>query len=96
MGGSSHEAHSVVPFRNFEEEMKRPGVWETENGSASTVDSTRDNLASLYRPPFALMYQGSFEKVNGYAGAVFGLNKCFWSSFTLLLLLIFFGFYFLF
>lgn len=67
MGGSSHEAHTVVPFRNFEEESKRPGVWETENGSASMVDNSRDNLASLYRPPFALMYQGPFEKAKDAA-----------------------------
>ena len=80
MGGSSNEARTVVPFRNFEEELKRPGVWETENGSASTVDKSQYNLASLYRPPFALMYQGSFEKVNGLiwkSPAVFWLNKCF-------------------
>lgn len=58
MGGSAHEARSVVPFRNFEQEMKHPGVWETDKASNSA-----DNLASLYRPPFALMYHGSFEKV---------------------------------
>lgn len=63
VGGSSHEAHSVVPFRNFEEEMKQSGVWETGSVSSSTVDSTRDNLASLYRPPFALLFHGPFEKV---------------------------------
>lgn len=67
MGGSSHEARTVVPFRNFEEELKRPGVWETENGSASTVDKSQYNLASLYRPPFALMYQGPFEKAKDAA-----------------------------
>ncbi|KAK6146640.1 hypothetical protein DH2020_020509 [Rehmannia glutinosa] len=56
MGDSSYATHSVVPFRNFEEEMKYPGVWEAEKGSSSSVvDKTQDNLASLYRPPFALI-----------------------------------------
>ncbi|KAI5678273.1 hypothetical protein M9H77_09223 [Catharanthus roseus] len=67
VGGSSHEAHSVVPFRNFEEEMKQSGVWETGSVSSSTVDSTRDNLASLYRPPFALLFHGPFEKAKDAA-----------------------------
>lgn len=65
MGGSSREPRLVVPFRNFEEEMKHPGVWEAEKRSTSTADAAQDNLASLYRPPFALMYHGSFEKVSG-------------------------------
>lgn len=44
--------------------MKRPGVWEAERGSSSSVpDKTQDNLASLYRPPFAIMFHGPFEKV---------------------------------
>ncbi|XP_057777777.1 plant UBX domain-containing protein 7-like [Salvia miltiorrhiza] len=65
---SSHAAHSVVPFRNFEEEMKYPGVWETEGASSSSaVDRTQDNLASLYRPPFALMFHGPFEKAKDNA-----------------------------
>lgn len=57
----SHEPSSLIAFRNFNEETKRPGVWETEQGAASTAD----NLASLYRPPFHLMFHGSFEKVTG-------------------------------
>ncbi|KAK4720628.1 hypothetical protein R3W88_010861 [Solanum pinnatisectum] len=69
MGGSSREPHLVVPFRNFEEEMKHPGVWEAEKRSTSTVDAAQDNLASLYRPPFALMYHGSFEKAKDAARA---------------------------
>lgn len=59
-----HEPSSLIAFRNFDEEMKRPGVWESEQGAASTADSSRDNLASLYRPPFHLMFNGSFEKVS--------------------------------
>ncbi|KAI3778707.1 hypothetical protein L2E82_08090 [Cichorium intybus] len=54
--------HATVPFRNFDEELKRPGVWETDQGSTSTAESSRDNLASLYRPPFGLMFHGPFEK----------------------------------
>lgn len=64
MGFNPREVHTVVPFRNFEEELKRPGVWETDQGSTSTTHAARENLATLYRPPFGIMYHGSFEKVN--------------------------------
>lgn len=65
---SSYAAHSVVPFRNFEEEMKYPGVWEADGASSSSAaDRTQDNLASLYRPPFALMFHGPFEKAKDNA-----------------------------
>lgn len=63
VGYPSHGPSSVVAFRNFEEEMKHPAVWESEQGGSSTTESSRDNLAALYRPPFAIMHQGSFEKV---------------------------------
>ncbi|KAG6429395.1 hypothetical protein SASPL_107446 [Salvia splendens] len=67
-GDSSQGTHSVVPFRDFQEEMKRPGVWEAEQGSSSSVpDKIQDNLASLYRPPFAIMYHGPFEKAKDNA-----------------------------
>ncbi|KAL1565435.1 plant UBX domain-containing protein 7-like isoform X2 [Salvia divinorum] len=67
-GDSTQGTHSVVPFRNFQEEMKRPGVWEAEQGSSSSVpDKIQDNLASLYRPPFAIMYHGPFEKAKDHA-----------------------------
>ncbi|KAI3497964.1 hypothetical protein L2E82_13982 [Cichorium intybus] len=62
LGYNPHEARTVVPFRNFEEELKHPGVWETEQGATSTADTSRDNLATLYRPPFAIMFHGPFEK----------------------------------
>ncbi|KAK3019661.1 hypothetical protein RJ639_003857 [Escallonia herrerae] len=68
MSYSTPEARSVVPFRNFDEELKHPGVWETDQGATSTTDSARD-LASLYRPPFALMYHGPFEKAKDAAKA---------------------------
>lgn len=44
--------------------MRQPGVWESEQGAASTAEASRDNLASLYRPPFHLMFNGPFDKVN--------------------------------
>ncbi|XP_074570284.1 plant UBX domain-containing protein 7 [Curcuma longa] len=53
---------SVVAFRNFDEESKRSAVWESSESSASTETGTRDNLASLYSPPFALMFQGPFDQ----------------------------------
>ncbi|XP_023760569.1 plant UBX domain-containing protein 7 [Lactuca sativa] len=64
LGYTPLEARTVVPFRNFEEELKHPGVWETDQsgGATSTADTSRDNLATLYRPPFALMFHGPFEK----------------------------------
>ncbi|KAI3818354.1 hypothetical protein L1987_12159 [Smallanthus sonchifolius] len=61
-GYNPREAHTVDPFRNFDEELKRPGVWETNQGATSMADTSRDNLATLYRPPFALMFNGPFEK----------------------------------
>ncbi|KAF8040009.1 hypothetical protein BT93_B2281 [Corymbia citriodora subsp. variegata] len=63
----SHESSSLIAFRNFDEEMKRPGVWESDQGSTSTAENARDNLASLYRPPFHLMFRGSFEKAKAAA-----------------------------
>ncbi|EPS73806.1 hypothetical protein M569_00949, partial [Genlisea aurea] len=66
--GTPYGAPSVVPFRNFQEEMRHPGVWEPERGSSSSMPTKpQDNLASLYRPPFALMFHGSFEKAKDYA-----------------------------
>ncbi|KAJ0037961.1 hypothetical protein Pint_22536 [Pistacia integerrima] len=62
-----HEPSSLIAFRNFDEEMKRPGVWESDQGATSTADTSRDNLASLYRPPFHLMFNGSFEKAKDAA-----------------------------
>ncbi|KAI3728797.1 hypothetical protein L6452_17440 [Arctium lappa] len=58
LGYTLHEARTVVLFRNFDEELKCPGVWETDQGATSTTDASRDNLATLYRLPFALMYHG--------------------------------------
>ncbi|KAE8688254.1 UBX domain-containing protein isoform 2 [Hibiscus syriacus] len=62
LGIPSSTVWSLIAFHNFDEEMKRPRIWESDEGSSSTVDAPRDNLASLYRPPFNLMFQGPFEK----------------------------------
>ncbi|XVF02945.1 hypothetical protein REPUB_Repub04eG0218300 [Reevesia pubescens] len=61
------QSSSVIAFRNFDEEMKRPGVWESDEGASSTVDAPRDNLASLYRPPYHLMFIGPFDKAKAAA-----------------------------
>ncbi|XP_076911377.1 plant UBX domain-containing protein 7-like [Bidens hawaiensis] len=42
-------------------ELRHPEVWEGDQGSTSTAEASKENLASLYRPPFALMYHGTFE-----------------------------------
>ncbi|MQM09046.1 hypothetical protein Taro_041908, partial [Colocasia esculenta] len=56
--------NSSVAFRNFDEEARHPHVWESDQ---STASSSQDNLASLYHPPFALMYNGSFDKAKAEA-----------------------------
>ncbi|KAL5070146.1 hypothetical protein RYX36_021033 [Vicia faba] len=63
LGHISQEPSPLIAFRNFEQETRPPGVWEPEQGAASTAESPRDNLASLYRPPFHLMFNGSFDKI---------------------------------
>ena len=72
MGHRSQEASSMIAFRNFEEEMRRPGVWESEQAAVSTAtaESARDNLASLYRPPFRLMFNGPFDKVTVFPSLI--------------------------
>ncbi|XP_016751657.1 plant UBX domain-containing protein 7 isoform X2 [Gossypium hirsutum] len=67
LGLPPQQSSSLIAFRNFDEEMKWPGVWESDEGASSTVDAPRDNLASLYRPPFHLMFQGPFEKAKAAA-----------------------------
>ncbi|OMO60741.1 hypothetical protein CCACVL1_23899 [Corchorus capsularis] len=67
MGFPPQQAGSLIAFRNFDEEMKRPGVWESDGSASSSVDTPRDNLATLYRPPFHLMFHGPFEKAKSAA-----------------------------
>lgn len=52
---------------DFDEEMKLSGVWESDQGSLSTTENHQDSLPSLYRPPYHLMFHGSFEKVHVHA-----------------------------
>ncbi|CAH8353876.1 unnamed protein product [Eruca vesicaria subsp. sativa] len=72
VGNSGRAPASLIAFRNFSEEPKSPGIWEPDEGAASsasgsasapeTASAPRDSLASLYRPPFHLMLHGSFEQ----------------------------------
>ncbi|KAF2305751.1 hypothetical protein GH714_008031 [Hevea brasiliensis] len=48
VGYPPNETSSLVAFRNFDEEMRRPGVWESDQGATSTAENPRDNLASSY------------------------------------------------
>uniref|UniRef100_A0A0D6QY36 UBX domain-containing protein n=1 Tax=Araucaria cunninghamii TaxID=56994 RepID=A0A0D6QY36_ARACU len=59
---SSNQPNSVDAFRNFEDEAKYRSVWASDQNGSSSVDGPKDNLAALYRPPFGLMYQGTFEQ----------------------------------
>ncbi|WOG83582.1 hypothetical protein DCAR_0102759 [Daucus carota subsp. sativus] len=61
LGYVSNGDRSDVLLPNSSREVKHPGIWEAEQSSASAVDNSRDNLASLYRPPFAIMFRGPFE-----------------------------------
>ncbi|KAK1385339.1 UBX domain-containing protein [Heracleum sosnowskyi] len=65
LGYLSHEDR--LSFHNSNQELKPPGIWAADQSSASVVDNSRDNLASLYSPPFALMLQGPFEKAKDAA-----------------------------
>ncbi|WRX11186.1 WD40 repeat - like 10 [Theobroma cacao] len=65
--GASRLGYPPQEFRNFDEETIRPGVWQSDEGASSTVDAPRDNLASLYRPPFHLMFQGPFRNAKAAA-----------------------------
>lgn len=60
MAQTSNQPSSVDAFRNFQDEANFRAHAPT-NGVTS-VDGNKDSLAALYRPPFALMFQGSFEQ----------------------------------
>lgn len=64
MGYLPNESGSSIGLRNLQNEVKPHDVWESEEGAASTSGNPRDNLASLYRPPYHLMFSGSFEKAS--------------------------------
>eukprot|EP01018_Ginkgo_biloba_P029944 Gb_39568 [translate_table: standard] len=59
---SSNQPNSVDAFRNFEDEAKYRSVWGSDTNGDPSMDGAKDNLAALYRPPFGLMFQGSFEQ----------------------------------
>ncbi|GKE80930.1 hypothetical protein Tco_1550930, partial [Tanacetum coccineum] len=64
---SNLHGYGILPgvVDTSEEEQKRQGVWDAaQGGSTSATEYSNKNLASLYRPPFALMFNGPFEKVN--------------------------------
>ncbi|KAI3817087.1 hypothetical protein L1987_10874 [Smallanthus sonchifolius] len=54
LGGSPHAAHTSFDAQS--------SFWEADQGSTLAAGTSRENLASLYRPPVALMYPGSFEQ----------------------------------
>ncbi|KAI5061027.1 hypothetical protein GOP47_0023532 [Adiantum capillus-veneris] len=57
---SSNQPTSVDAFRNFQDEANFRG--HAANDNAANEDGSKDTLASLYRPPFSLIFQGSFEQ----------------------------------
>lgn len=60
----------MMAFRDFEQESRQQAsaVWNSgqnsDQNTASTANPSPMNLASLYQPPFSLMYKGPFEKVH--------------------------------
>ena len=57
----SMRPNTTVAFRNFEQEARQSAVWDSDRNATS---SFHDNLASLYRPPFSLIFNGPFDKVS--------------------------------
>ncbi|XP_042378503.1 plant UBX domain-containing protein 7-like [Zingiber officinale] len=41
---------------------RHSAIWESSESVLSTSNGTHDNLASLYTPPFSLMFQGRFDQ----------------------------------
>lgn len=72
MAQTPSQPTSVDAFRNFEDEAnQRAANWgpvEPSNSSSSGLGGMKDSLAALYRPPFVLMFQGTFEQV--FCGSV--------------------------
>ncbi|XP_074565975.1 plant UBX domain-containing protein 7-like [Curcuma longa] len=55
---SRASSSSDVPFGM----SRHSAVWESSESAVSTSNDTHRNLASLYTPPFALMFQGRFDQ----------------------------------
>ncbi|CAM6129255.1 unnamed protein product [Calypogeia fissa] len=71
MAQTPSQPTSVDAFRNFEDEAnQRAANWgpmEPSNSSSSGLGGMKDSLAALYRPPFVLMFQGTFEQAKAEA-----------------------------
>ncbi|KAK9063833.1 hypothetical protein SSX86_017705 [Deinandra increscens subsp. villosa] len=72
VGNDGSEIRAPLPVRrdvlydpqtcySSDEELRSSDVWGADEGSTSAAETSRDNLASLYSPPFALMYHGPFQ-----------------------------------
>jgi hypothetical protein len=69
---TSMQRQQMMAFRDFEQESRQQAsaVWNSGQNSDQNTVSTENpssssspmNLASLYQPPFALMFKGPFEK----------------------------------
>lgn len=57
---SSNQPSSVDAFRNFQDEANFRG--HAPKSDSTSIEGNKDSLAALYRPPFTLMFQGSFEQ----------------------------------
>ncbi|KAL3679998.1 hypothetical protein R1sor_022954 [Riccia sorocarpa] len=70
MAQTPNQPTSVDAFRNFEDEANQRAAWgamEPSNSSSSGAGGMKDSLAALYRPPFVLMFQGTFEQAKSEA-----------------------------
>ncbi|KAL2613100.1 hypothetical protein R1flu_024792 [Riccia fluitans] len=70
MAQTPNQPTSVDAFRNFEDEANQRATWgavEASNSSSSGPGGMKDSLAALYRPPFVLMFQGTFEQAKSEA-----------------------------
>eukprot|EP00252_Welwitschia_mirabilis_P024059 TRINITY_DN699_c0_g1_i1.p1 TRINITY_DN699_c0_g1~~TRINITY_DN699_c0_g1_i1.p1 ORF type:complete len:448 (-),score=105.14 TRINITY_DN699_c0_g1_i1:369-1712(-) len=60
--GRGNQSNVIDAFRNFEEEARYRSSWGSDSHGSPSGETIKDNLAALYRPPFALMFQGGFEQ----------------------------------
>ncbi|KAJ7524206.1 hypothetical protein O6H91_18G082500 [Diphasiastrum complanatum] len=69
MAHTSNQPSSVDAFRNFEDEANAKAAWSLKgvDKDTSSAGAIKDSLAALYRPPFVLMFQGTFEQAKAEA-----------------------------
>ncbi|BBN17342.1 UBX domain-containing protein 7 [Marchantia polymorpha subsp. ruderalis] len=70
MAQTPNQPTSVDAFRNFEDEANQRATWgamEASNSASPGLGGMKDSLAALYRPPFDLMFQGTFEQAKSEA-----------------------------